>query len=89
MVKVHLYQIVIVAISSVMIFLGIKEFVKREAGQTLLKLVVRLIVWGGMALVAIYPDSTYYFARVIRKTNKNPVTITAVMLSSIPITLAK
>lgn len=63
--NIHLYQIVVVVISSVMLFQGIKEFVKREAGQTLLKLVVRLAVWGGMALVAIYPNFTYSLAQFI------------------------
>jgi hypothetical protein len=48
-----------------MLYLGIKEFVKREAGQTLLKLMVRLAVWGGMALIAIYPDFTLIIARVM------------------------
>jgi hypothetical protein len=63
--KIQLYQIVVVAISSVMLFQGIKDFVKRESGQTVLKLLVRLVVWGGMALVAIYPDFTYKIAKVI------------------------
>lgn len=63
--KVHLYQVVMVAISSVMLYLGIKEFVNRETGQTLLKLAVRLIVWGGMALIAIYPDFTLVIARIL------------------------
>jgi hypothetical protein len=62
---IGIYQIVVVAISSVMLFQGIKEFVKREAGQTILKLMVRIAVWGGMSLVAIYPDFTYYFAKFI------------------------
>ncbi len=62
---IHLYQIVVVAISSVMLFQGIKEFVSRETGQTVLKLLVRLAVWGGMALVAIYPNFTLFMARVI------------------------
>jgi hypothetical protein len=63
--SVHLYQVVVVGISSVMLFQGVKEFVKREAGQTVLKLMVRLTVWGGMAVVAIYPDFTYYLSRMI------------------------
>jgi hypothetical protein len=63
--KVHLYQVVMVAISSVMLYLGIKEFANRESGQTLLKLAVRLIVWGGMALIAIYPDFTLFIARIL------------------------
>ncbi len=63
--KFHFYQIVIVGISSIMLFQGIKEFVKREAGQTFVKLMVRLIVWGGMVLVAIYPDFTRLMANII------------------------
>uniref|UniRef100_UPI004056A120 DUF2304 family protein n=1 Tax=Candidatus Electronema sp. TaxID=2698783 RepID=UPI004056A120 len=61
----HLYQVVMVAISSVMLYLGIKEFANRETGQTLLKLSVRVTVWGGMTLIAIYPDSTLFIARVL------------------------
>lgn len=63
--KVQLYQVVVVAISSVMLYLGIKEFVNRETGQTVLKLLVRLTVWGGMALIAVYPDFTLFIARVL------------------------
>ncbi|CAK8711650.1 MAG: DUF2304 domain-containing protein [Candidatus Electrothrix sp. AW2] len=63
--KIHLYQVIVVAISSVMLYLGIKEFVNRETGQTLLKLFVRLAVWGGMALIAIYPDFTLVIARIM------------------------
>lgn len=63
--KIHLYQIVVVAISSIMLFQGVKDFVKREVGQTFLKLLVRVIVWGGMGIVAIYPDSTYYLAHYL------------------------
>jgi hypothetical protein len=63
--KVHLYQVIVVAISSVMLYLGIKEFINRETGQTILKLMVRLSVWGGMALIAIYPDFTLVIARVM------------------------
>lgn len=75
--KIHLYQIVVVAISSVMLFQGIKEFVKREVGQTLLKLLVRMAVWGGMALVAIYPDFTYYISKIIGiEDNMNAVILT-------------
>ena len=63
--KIQLYQIVVVAISAIMLFTGIKEFISRESGQTYLKLAVRIIVWGGMALVAIYPDFTKLLARII------------------------
>ena len=63
--KIHLYQIVIICISSVMLFQGAREFFKRETGQTFLKFAVRIMVWGGMALVAVYPNSTMYFAKLI------------------------
>ncbi len=48
-----------------MLYLGIKEFANRETGQTLLKLAVRVTVWGGMALIAIYPDFTLFIARIL------------------------
>lgn len=63
--KIQIYQIVILAISSVMLFQGVKNFVKRETGQTFLKLAVRLIVWGGMAVIAVYPDITIVVAKAI------------------------
>lgn len=63
--KIHLYQIIIICVSAVMLFQGGKEFFKRETGQTFLKFAVRLIVWGGMGLIAIYPNSTIYFAKLI------------------------
>jgi hypothetical protein len=78
---VHLYQVVVVAVSSVMLYLGIKEFVNREAGQTFLKLLVRLLVWGGMALIAVYPDFTRIIARVIgMEDNFNAVVMTGFLL---------
>jgi hypothetical protein len=58
--NVHLYQIVVVGIATVMLFQGIKEFVKRESGQTVLKLLVRIGVWGGMALIAVYPNFNWF-----------------------------
>ena len=63
--KIHLYQIIIICISSVMLFQGVKDFFKRETGQTFLKLSVRIFVWGGMGLVAVYPDSTMVVARFL------------------------
>ena len=63
--KVHLYQVVVVAISSVMLYSGIKEFANRETGQTFLKLAVRLVVWGGMGLIAVYPDLTLVIAKIM------------------------
>jgi hypothetical protein len=79
--RIHIYQVVIVGISSVMLFQGFKEFFKREAGQTFLKLAVRIIVWGGMALVAIYPDVTIVIAKFIGiEGNINAVILTGFLL---------
>lgn len=64
-----------------MLFQGIKDFLKRETGQTFLKLAVRLIVWGGMALVAVYPNSTMLFAKFIGiEGNINAVILTGFLL---------
>jgi hypothetical protein len=79
--KVSLYQVIVVAVSSVMLFTGIKDFAKREAGQTFLKLFVRIVVWGGMALVAIYPNFTMILAKLIGiEGNINAVILTGFLL---------
>lgn len=79
--KVHLYQIIIICISAVMLFKGGKEFFKRETGQTFLKFAVRVIVWGGMGLIAIYPNSTVFFAKLIGiEGNINAVILTGFLL---------
>jgi hypothetical protein len=48
-----------------MIFQGIKRYFKNESGQTLYKLSIRIIVWGGMALVATFPRITNSIAKFI------------------------
>ena len=79
--KVNLYQIIILVVSSVMLFQGTKEFVKRESGQTFLKFMVRILVWGGMAIIAVYPDSMLVIARVLGfKDNMNAVIILGFVL---------
>ena len=79
--KIHIYQIIIVSIASIMLFQGAKDYLKRETGQTLLKLAVRIIVWGGMGFVAIYPQSTIVVARLIGiEDNMNAVMLTGFLL---------
>lgn len=63
--SIHLYQIIIVAFSSIMIFQGITRYLKNEAGQTLYKLTIRIIVWCGMALIATFPKITNSIAKFI------------------------
>ncbi|PIT98242.1 MAG: hypothetical protein COT71_01720 [Candidatus Andersenbacteria bacterium CG10_big_fil_rev_8_21_14_0_10_54_11] len=59
------YQIAVTAISLVMIYFGLEKFLRHEAGQSVLKLAVRMIVWGGMAAVALFPDITDTIAAFI------------------------
>ena len=79
--KIHIYQIVIICISSVMLFQGAKEFFKRETGQTFLKFAVRVTVWGGMAVVAVFPNSTMIVAKLLGiEGNINAVILTGFLL---------
>jgi hypothetical protein len=79
--KIHIYQIIIVSIASIMLFQGAKDYLKRETGQTFLKLAVRIIVWGGMGFVAIFPQSTIMVARLIGiEDNMNAVMLTGFLL---------
>ncbi len=63
--NIQLYQIVIVIFSSIMIYQGFRKYITQESGQTLYKLTTRIIVWGGMALVATFPKITNLVAGFI------------------------
>jgi hypothetical protein len=63
--NLHFYQIAIILISLVMIYFGIEKYVRHQANQSLLKLATRIIVWGGMIYIALYPKFTYKLARFI------------------------
>jgi hypothetical protein len=79
--KIHVYQVIVVGVASVMLFQGAKEFFKRETGQTFLKFAVRVIVWGGMGTVAVYPDITVVVAKMLGiEGNINAVVITGFLL---------
>lgn len=79
--KIHFYQVIMVGVSSVMLFAGVREYLKREAGQTLLKLFVRIIVWGGMGVVAIFPNSTIFIAKLLGiEDNMNAVMMAGFLL---------
>src|SRR4030042_3102589 len=79
--NIYLYQIIIVIISAVMICQGIRRFYKREAGQTFLKLAIRILVWGGMAVIVIHPRLTNTFAELIGlKGNINAVILAGFLL---------
>lgn len=77
----HLYQIVVLSISIIMIYQGIKNYVRGKSGQTVLKLAVRLVVWGGMSFIAVYPSFTTVLARVVGlEGNMNTVILSGFLL---------
>lgn len=77
----QLYQLIVVAISAVMIFQGTRKFLKGQEGQTFLKLLVRILVWGGMALVAVFPRFTNTLANLVGlKGNINAVILSGFLL---------
>lgn len=80
--KIHLYQIIVVAISVFMIYQGAKNFIRGKSRQTLWKLAVRTVVWGGMALIAIFPSFTNTLANIVGlKGNINAVILTGFLLT--------
>lgn len=76
-----LYQIVIIILAGVMISQGVKNFLKRESGQTIIKLGVRIFVWGGMAIVVAFPGVSNTIAHMIGiQDNINAVILTGFLL---------
>lgn len=79
--NIHLYQIAIAAISAYMLLQGARNYISGKKGQTFLKFLVRVIVWGGMATVAIVPSVTNVLARAIgMEGNINAVILTGFIL---------
>lgn len=79
--SLHLYQIIVSTISVIMIYSGIKNFITKKTGQTFYKLSVRIFVWGGMALIALFPQFTNIFAHMIGlEGNINAVILTGFLL---------
>lgn len=75
------YQIAILLVSSIMIFLGLEKFLKRQHGQSFMKLMVRIIVWGGMATIALFPRISNQLASFMGiEGNINAVILTGFLL---------
>jgi hypothetical protein len=75
------YQFIVAALALVMIGFGIEQYLKGGRSQTLLKLVVRLIVWGGMLVITLFPRITYDIARLLGvEGNINAVMMLAFLL---------
>lgn len=53
--QIHFYQAVIVGIALFMIWQGGTQYFRQEGGQTFFKFSIRLVVWGGMATIALFP----------------------------------
>lgn len=64
-----------------MIGFGFEQYLKGGKGQTILKLLVRLVVWGGMLIITIFPRTTYDIARLLGvEGNVNAVMMIAFLL---------
>ena len=78
---VHIYQIIVVGVSVFMIFQGAKNFIQGKSGQTFLKVLVRIMVWGGMSIIAMFPGATNILAEVVGlKGNINAVILSGFLL---------
>lgn len=79
--SLHLYQILITVIAGIMIVQGFNKFVKGKSGQTFYKFFVRFIVWGGMAVIALFPTLSRSMAKFIGiEGNVNAVVLTGFIL---------
>jgi len=77
----HLYQIVITVVAVFMIYQGVDNYIKGRFHPTFLKLAIRIIVWGGMAAVALFPAITVALAKLIGiEGNLNAVILTGFIL---------
>lgn len=63
--NIALYQIIIVAFAAVMVGKGFQNYLSHERGQTFLKLLVRIVIWGGMAIVVTFPNVSNTLAELI------------------------
>ena len=76
-----LYQIGLLVLSLAMLVQGIAKFVSRQPRQSFLKLLLRVVVWGGMAALAVMPSLTSRLARVVGlEENTQAVILTGFLL---------
>ncbi|HBP00668.1 MAG: hypothetical protein UY41_C0031G0004 [Candidatus Moranbacteria bacterium GW2011_GWE1_49_15] len=79
---IHVYQIIMILVAIVMISQGVKNYIRGRSGQTLYKLAIRIVVWGGMGLIAIFPDFSNFLANIVGiKGNINAVILTGFILT--------
>lgn len=79
--SLQLYQVIILILAGFMLYQGISNFFKGKDHQTILKLSIRLIVWGGMAMIVLFPDFSNVLADIIGiQGNVNAVILTGFIL---------
>jgi len=79
--SIHLYQVIVVIVSVSMIFAGIKNYLSGKSGQNFYKISIRIVVWGGMSVIAIFPQITNTLASLIGlKGNINAVILSGFLL---------
>lgn len=77
----QLYQIVILILAGFMLYQGVSNFLKGKDNQTILKLGVRIVVWGGMATIVLFPNFSNTLADIIGiQGNVNAVILTGFIL---------
>jgi hypothetical protein len=59
------YQLAIALLSIVMLADGFYRFARGGFAQSWLKLLVRLVTWGGLAVIALFPGVSYALANAI------------------------
>lgn len=79
--SLQLYQIVILVLAGFMIYQGVSNFFKGKDHQTILKVGIRLIVWGGMVMIVLFPNFSNILAKIIGiQGNINAVILTGFIL---------
>lgn len=80
--NLQLYQFVIAALCLVMIGFSIERFIRGDKNQTILKLLVRILVWGGMLTITLSPRIIYFLARFVGLEGEiNAVILTGFLLT--------
>lgn len=79
--SLQLYQIVILILAAFMLYQGFSDYTKGKNHQTILKLGVRIVVWGGMAIIVLFPNFSNVLAELIGiEGNVNAVILTGFIL---------
>lgn len=79
--SLQFYQVVILILAAFMLYQGVSNYLKGKDHQTILKLSVRVVVWGGMAFIVLFPDFSNTLAKLIGiEGNINAVILTGFIL---------